>query len=170
MDLKTMSTRDTNPFPSDPDRREIWEILMRRDFDAFLAADWSLTLPDFLESEFQGIDGGKQPNPDQWTLKYASLAPYRDEWLRQAAEFTNVEFRGISKRDFLFETCTLQDIEIQENRAVAHKKFDGRTETIQGEEVRLLWQTLYFLKKVEGLWKISGFVGYLPNPLGQTAA
>lgn len=153
---------NTNPFPQDPDRHEIWEILMRRDFEAFIAADWNMTLPDFVEAEFYGIDGGKQPNPDQWHLKYPSLPVYRDEWLRQADEFQSVEFRSISKLDFLFQTCTLNEIEIQGERAVAHKKFDGQTETTQGEAVRLLWQTLYFMKKVGGHWKIAGFVGYLP--------
>lgn len=159
------SMNSTNPFPNDPDRQEIWEILMRRDFEAFIAADWSLTEPDFVEAEFQGIDGGKIGNPDHWRLKYADLASYRDEWLRQAAEFKDVEFQGISKIDFLFQTCVLRDIDINGDRAVAHKKFDGKTETTQGDAVRLLWQTLYFMKKVDGHWKISGFVGYIPYPL-----
>jgi hypothetical protein len=154
-----------NPFPSDPDRHEIWEILMRRDFESFVAGDWNRTAPDFLEEEFLGMDGGKQPNPDLWRIKYADLATYRDEWLRQAEEFQPVEFRDVDKLDFLFRSVILNDIEIQGSRAVAHKKFDGEAVTTGGENVRLLWQTLYLLKKVGGQWKITGFVGYLPNPL-----
>ncbi|MFV0415375.1 MAG: hypothetical protein ACK5NG_03310 [Chthoniobacterales bacterium] len=160
------SEKYPNPFPSDPDRHEIWEILMRRDFEAFVGNNWSLTEPDFLENEFQGIDGGKVPNPDEWRIKYADLATYREEWLRQAAEFQDVEFRGISKLDFLFQSVVMNDIEIHGNRAMAHKKFDGMTTATKGDEVRLLWQTLYLLKKVDGHWKICGFIGYLPNPLG----
>lgn len=53
-----MSPAARNPFLHDPVRREIWDVLMRRDFEAFLAADWSMTGPDFLEKEFLGLDGG----------------------------------------------------------------------------------------------------------------
>ncbi len=28
------------------------------------------------------------------------------------------------------------------------------------------WQTLYYCRFHEGRWKISGFTGYLPNPMG----
>jgi len=30
----------------------------------------------------------------------------------------------------------------------------------------MLWQTLYYRRKHEGRWKISGFTGHLPNPMG----
>lgn len=43
-----MSAAAQNPFAGDPDCHEIWEILMRRDFEAFVAADWSRAEPDFL--------------------------------------------------------------------------------------------------------------------------
>jgi len=29
----------------------------------------------------------------------------------------------------------------------------------------LKWQTLYYCRLHEGRWKISGFTGYLPNPM-----
>jgi hypothetical protein len=160
-----MNQKHPNPFPTDPDRHEIWEILMRRDFESFLANDWELTAPDFHAEEFQGIDGGKVPDPDQWQLKYADLATYRDEWLRQAEEFQSVTLEGVDKLDFLFQTCTLSHIELRGERAVAHKKFDGRARTMDGHPVCLLWQTLYFLRKIDGCWKVTGFVGYLPNPM-----
>lgn len=160
-----MNHATQNPFPKDPDRHEIWEILMRRDFESFLDADWPRTAADFLEDEFQGIDAGKLANPDHWRLRFPGLDTYRAEWLRQAEEFRQVELRGIGKLDFLFQSTVLRDIEIAGERAVARKKFDGETQTVQGNPVRLLWQTLYFLKKKDGRWKITGFVGYLPNPL-----
>jgi hypothetical protein len=34
----------------------------------------------------------------------------------------------------------------------------------------LNWQTLYFCRKVEGLWKLTGFVGYMPFPMGTPRA
>ena len=153
----------TNPFPNDPDRHEIWEILMRRDFEAFLAADWSLAAGDFLEEEFFGLDGDKVSNPDHWRLRFPDLASYREEWLAQAAEFAATELKGWAKLDFFFQSVVLREIEITGSRAVAHKKFDGAAESIAGEPVRILWQTLYFLKKRDGRWRITGFVGYLPN-------
>ena len=154
-----------NPFPNDPDRHEIWEILMRRDFEAFLAADWSLAAGDFLEEEFFGLDGDKVSNPDHWRLRVPDLASYREDWLAQAAEFAATELKGWAKLDFFFQSVVLREIEITGSRAVAHKKFDGAVESIAGEPVRILWQTLYFLKKRDGRWRITGFVGYLPNPM-----
>jgi hypothetical protein len=155
-----------NPFAGDPDRSEIWEVLVRRDFEAFVAADWSIIADDFVEEEFQGIDGAKLPNPDKWTLRFPDLAGYRDEWIGQAAEFKPVEFKGVSKLDFLYQAGVLTDIEIKGSRAFAHKKFDGTAETTDGKPIRFLWQSLFSLKRVNGHWKVTGFVGFLPNPLG----
>lgn len=157
-----MISRDQNPFPHDSDRHEIWDLLMRRDFEAFLSADWSLTEPDFLPEPFQGIDCRKNANPAQWCLRYPSLKSYRDEWLRQAADFKKLQLKTISKRDFLFQSATLVDVKIEEGRALAQKKFDGSAETLDGAPLCLLWQTVYFLQRNAGRWKITGFVGYLP--------
>ena len=42
-----------NPFPvSEAARHAIWEMLVPRDIDAFLAADWSLVAGDFVEDGF----------------------------------------------------------------------------------------------------------------------
>ena len=48
---------------------------------------------------------------------------------------------------------------------LARKKFHGNAQKKDGQELRVNWQTLYFLKKIDGHWKISGFLGYLPNPM-----
>ena len=38
-----------NPFPAaDTARHSIWEMLVTRDIDAFLAADWSMVAGDFI--------------------------------------------------------------------------------------------------------------------------
>ena len=158
-----MKTHDANPFPNDPDRREIWDILMRKDFEAFVAADWSVTAPDFIVDEFLGIDGHSSDDPDRWTLRFPRLDAYRSEWLRQAVEFQSVTLVGTTKLDFLYAAAQINHIEIHDGRAVAHKKFDGRATTGSGTELILNWQTLYFLRNVDGHWKITGFVGYLPN-------
>lgn len=161
--MKALEAR--NPFPRDADRREIWEILVRRDIDAFLAADWKLTGPDFVDAAFSGIDAGKVGTPDAWRLRFASLADYRLEWLRQAREFQGVELADIGKREFLLRATVLRDIDVNREVAVAHKKFDGVAITTAGARIRLLWQTLYFMRRARRRWKIAGFLGYLPNPM-----
>ncbi|MEM1212839.1 MAG: RidA family protein [Planctomycetota bacterium] len=157
--------RFPNPFPNDPDRHAIWEMLMRRDFEAFIANDWSMTAPDFAAKTFYGIDCRKQPNPDHWSLTYPSLEAYRDEWLRQADEFEPIEFVGTDKLGFFFDAVQLRDIDINGDHAVAHKKFLGSAQTTAGNTVTLRWQTLYQCRRVEGVWKIASFVGYMPHPM-----
>lgn len=157
-----MSPASHNPFANDPDRFAIWEILMRRDFEAFVAADWSLIADDFMADEFYGVDAGKVGDPDHWKLRFPDLAAYRAEWMKQAVEFKSVGLEGANKLDFLFSSIALQRIEIEGTRSLARKKFSGRVISTTGQPVQLLWQTLYFLRKDETQWKITGFVGYLP--------
>ena len=35
-----------------------------------------------------------------------------------------------------------------------------------GSSDRLNWQTLYRCRKINGQWKIAGFTGYMPHPMG----
>src|SRR3569832_501744 len=81
-----------NPFPNDPDRREIWTMLVERDIAAFVAADWSMVADDFIEASFLGIDGRASDNPDSRRVGFPTLSAYRDEWLRQAAESAKVKY------------------------------------------------------------------------------
>ena len=61
-----------NPF-TDPDRRAIWEMLVPRDIDAFVSADWNAVAGDFVSANFTGISGNFQPDPQGFTLaQYAS--------------------------------------------------------------------------------------------------
>ena len=70
-------------------------------------------------------------------------------------------------REALFRATNLRDIDISGDRAVAHKKFDG-TVALEGGGVEVLsWQTLYFASRIDGAWKLTGFVGYMPFPLGR---
>ena len=39
---------------------------------------------------------------------------------------------------------------------------------LEGGGVEVLsWQTLYFASRIDGRWKLTGFVGYMPFPLGR---
>lgn len=159
-----MSRGMQNPFPAgDPDRHEIWQMLVERDIRAFLCGDWALVEGDFAADQFVGYSG--PANPDHWRVTFPTLASYRDEWLLQAAKFRDVTLPSIGMEDFLHQTTVLRDIEIVQDQAMAHKKFDGRAITSNGEPLILSWQTLYWLRRFVSGWKITGFLGYLPNPM-----
>ena len=56
--------------------------------------------------------------------------------------------------------------EIEGDCALAHKKFDGKVALSDGTFDRLNWQSVYTLARLDGHWKLTGFVGYLPYPMG----
>ena len=155
-----------NPFPNDPDRAEIWTMLVERDIRAFVAQDWSQVEPDFIKKGFMGIDASGKGNPDFWTLKFPTLNDYRDEWLRQAKRFAAVRWRE-NPEDAFYSATQMRDIEISGKTALAHKKFDGSLHSLSGEETVLYWQTLYRCRKVKGRWKIAGFTGYMPYSISE---
>lgn len=156
-----------NPFTNDADRSAIWTMLVPRDIKAFVAADWSMVEDDFLAEDFMGINGNRQDNPDGWTISFPTLADYRDEWIRQAREGQSVAYAEDQEAG-IHRATSLTEIEITGERAVAHKKFDGEIKLADGGVERLNWQTLYLCRKVEAQWKLTGFVGYLPYPMGRS--
>ena len=154
-----------NPFTSDPERFEIWEMLVARDIDAYAKADWRIIADDFVEEGFMGIDGRRLGNPDFWRLSFPTLEAYREEWLRQAY-VDRKQAWGEDLAEALHRVTTLKDIEIHGESALVHKKFDGNLLKADGKQVRINWQTLYRCRKIGDRWKIAGFTGYLPYPLG----
>lgn len=156
-----------NPFPEgDSDRRAIWEMLVPRDIDAFVSADWASVAGDFIAANFTGISGNFQGEPDGYTLAFPTLDAYRTEWLRQAAEFGAARAAGAFAGDprvGIFAATRLEVIEITGEAAMVRKKFDGRLAKSDGSFDRMNWQTLYICRKEGGRWKIAGFVGYLPH-------
>ena len=149
-----------NPFPTDPDRAFIWEMLMTRDFEAFVAQDWGMIAGDFDETRFLGIHAHNSPNQDDWDAAFPTLTAYRDEWLRQAAESAKVEYAE-PLMPALLNAIALDRIDINGNVAVAHKKFDGKVKRADGGADTLNWQTLYFCRNDGDRWRITGFVGYM---------
>jgi hypothetical protein len=155
---------DANPFPDDPERHGLWEMLVRRDIEAFLAADWAAVENDFLAAGFFGLSGMKSANPDEWRMVFPRLEDYRDRWLAQARLSAETAYAE-PRREALYRATSLTEIEITDDRVVAHKKFDGTIKRADGTADTINWQTLYLCCRVDGAWKISGFVGYLPNPM-----
>lgn len=156
---------EINPFESTKcDRWDIWEMLVRRDIDAFLAQDWNMVKGDFAPDRFFGLHAHGLSNPDSWRMGYPDLAAYRDDWLKQAAESAACEYAE-PLRAAMFRATVLRDIDFGENTAIVHKKFDGVVAKSDGTNEILNWQTLYFCARLSGSWKITSFIGYLPNPL-----
>jgi len=151
-----------NPFPTDADRAQIWDMLVERDIAAFIAADWGMVADDFVEAGFLGIHAHKSPNPDDWTAAFPTLNDYREEWLRQAAESASTAFAE-PLGDAIHRATDLTRIDIVRDTAVAHKKFDGQVKLADGSLDTLNWQTLYYCRKVGGRWKIAGFTGYMAH-------
>jgi hypothetical protein len=155
----------TNPFPNDPDRSAIWTILVPVDISAYMKADWDTVARDFLAEEFLGINANGTDNPDQWTLGFPTLKHYRDLWVAQARQAQTTNYAE-DREAAIHRATILTEIEITGNRAVAHKKFDGSIKLADGSAERLNWQTVYYCRKVGDDWKLTGFLGYLPYPMG----
>jgi hypothetical protein len=162
-----MRDPEANPFPaSDSARREIWEMLVPRDIDAFLAADWAPVAGDFVETNFTGLNARFRAAPDEWRLSFPTLAAYRDEWLRQAQEAKAARDGGLyaeNARAAIFRATRLEEIELSGAAALVRKRFAGGIRRVDGGLDRMNWQTLYICRLDAGRWKIAGFVGYLPN-------
>lgn len=157
---------DINPFPpQDADRHAIWEMLVRRDIDAYLDLDWDRHALDFEPSLFFGIDGLKSSNPDSWRPLYPGLDDYSENWLASARAGAAASYAE-DRRMATFRCTVLRDIDIKGDLAIAHKKFDGTIALSGGAFDVLSWQTIYICRRVNGVWKIGGFLGYLPNPMG----
>jgi hypothetical protein len=161
---------DSNPFPpGDVDRHAIWEMLVQRDIHAFVAGDWDAHYADFAPDNFFGIDGHFSEDPGSWRATFADIGRYREAWLAGGAEFVG----RIDPKDLeqaLFTLTILREIEIVNDFAMARKKFDGAIPLAGTEPAILRWQTLYFCRRIEGRWRIAGFLGYLPNPMGRASS
>ena len=153
--------KSLNPFPKNSDRFSIWKMLVEEDSKAFAKGDWKKIKDHFIKNEFIGLDAGYKSNPEFWKLRFPTLKSYKSEWLRQSKSLRNASL----EEDFenaILRSSILTDIDINGTGAIAHKKFNGHIKA-HGKKISLNWQTLYRCKKVNQTWKITGFIGYLPN-------
>ena len=148
-----------NPY-KDELRRELWEMCVRRDLEAFLACDWSMTAPDFQDEGFLGIDACQSRDPHDWIPKYPTLESYHQEFERQALEFSKNEFDE-DPRTALYASLSLSDPKIDGESGLIVKTFNGSIPA-GGETIELNWQSIFQLRRYESRWLIAGFVGYLP--------
>jgi hypothetical protein len=154
----------TNPFDRDrdPDRHTIWQHLIALDSDAFVLGDWSMIEADFDADHFEGIRCEHSINPDDWKIALPRLEDYRQQWLAASREFLKKKFVGVTHREAIYRRCRLTQIDINGDRALAHKKFSGEIPLADGTTLSGSRQTLYRLHRQAGVWKIVGFLGQLP--------
>lgn len=156
-----------NPHAGDADRAQLWEMLVRRDIEAYVRQDWSMVADDFLPEQFFGFSARHSGAVDDWGMAYPSLAAYRDDWLAQAAESAATAATD-QLADALLKLSDLTSIDIKDGCAVARKCFDGTVPLADGSRSDpLKWQTIYICRATDNGWKIQGFFGYLPYPLIQ---
>ena len=153
-----------NPFnpDTDPDRHYIWDHLIRIDSDAWVLGDWSAIESDFAADRFEGIRCNHSHDPDDWVISMPRVEDYRDGWLAASREFLKKQFVDLTHREAVYRRCRLTLIDITGDRALAHKKFSGTLPLADGSTLSGSRQTLYRLHRIEGVWKIVGFLGQLP--------
>jgi len=157
----------SNPFDptADPDRHYIWHRQIIADSEAFIAGDWSRVENDFDPAQFEGIRCYGSANPDVWKVAFPDLNGYRDAWLEMSREFNKKKFKTLTHLQAIYARTSIDKIEIFGDRALVHKKFTGDVELADGSMLTGSRQTIYRMQKQQGVWKIIGFIGYLPyNP------
>lgn len=154
----------TNPFrrDADPDRRAIWEMLVARDSEAFVARNWARVEGDFARDRFEGIHAHGSADPEDWTLAYPTVDDYRADWLKGAGRFLRMPLRRLTHRELIRKMTRLDRIAIAGDRALAWKRFSAREPLRGGGRYAYAARSLYRLHRIAGRWKIAGFVGYLP--------
>jgi hypothetical protein len=159
-----LKTQFDNPYDHrvDPAGHALWNALIARDSEAFVAADWSLCDGDFCYERFEGISAHGSFNPMDWTLEYPTVKSYRDAWETMAANFNALPLTRISHRELLYMMQSLAKIDVAGDRALVWKQFFADEPLTGGQRYRLSGQSLYRLHRTNGAWRIVGFVGYLP--------
>jgi len=158
-----MKAKSSTPFGDDQvDEQAIWEMLVKRDTEAFVAQNWDAIANDFENDVFFGIDAALNEDPTFWKMRFPSIESYKEEWLGQGLETSKTVEPAVALEAILNAT-TLNHIEIAGDTAIAHKKFNGHLPNRNGTVTRLLWQTIYVLRRISQQWKIVSFVGFLPH-------
>jgi len=153
-----------NPYDAaaDADRHALWQALIARDSDAFVAAEWSLCEDDFSHDRFEGISAHGSFDPINWTLRYPTVESYRDDWLEMAKRYLEIPLAEVSHSDLLYRMQNFAKVEIAGDRAIVWKQFFADEPLTDGDRYRISAQSVYRLHRINNRWQIVGFVGYLP--------
>ena len=156
-----MTKQYSNPHSADSLQHEFWEMCVRRDLEAFLKGEWSITADDFDAEDFFGIDANGSSNPCDWTPIFSTLEAYQKAFEQQVVEFFQKDY-AVDPRDVLYNALVLSEPIIDGDRATIVKTFDGQLVLKDGSSEPLTWKSLFHLRKKSGRWRFTGFVGYLP--------
>ena len=153
-----------NPYDAvaDADRHLLWQALVARDSESFIAADWSACDGDFAHDRFEGISAHGSLNPVHWTLRYPTVDSYREDWLAMAERYRSVPLAEVPHRELLYRMQTFAKAEVAGDRAVVWKQFRADEPLTNGDRYRISAQSVYRMHRIDRQWRIVGFVGYLP--------
>jgi len=159
-----LSPSRRNPFDRsrDPDRAAIWEFLVARDNEAFVARDWAPVADDFWPERFEGISALGSSDPADWSLAYPTVESYRDDWLKMAGEFLATPLADGDHLGLLYSMTTLDRFEFDGDRLLVWKRFRAEAPLRGGGVWSISSQSLFRLHRDGDRWRIVGFVGYLP--------
>jgi len=149
-----------NPYAPDDERHAAYAMAVVRDVRAFVTGDWAGIEGDFIEQGFFGLDARGSGDPSAWRLSYPTLASYRDRWLEQSALYRARRLAG-DPAAAIFDTLTVPMLELDGDSGVLLKRFDGLIHPLEGEPIVLSRKSLFVLRRIDGAWKIAGFVGYM---------
>jgi len=160
--------RPVNPYPKDPDRSAIWDIVYRHEVTALAECDWLTTARDFDAAAFFGLDARLAPDPDHWSASIATLDRYRDLWQQQANRLKHLGAiqPGLNLAAGLSQALRVSDIDLVGDRAVAHRKRFGRLASSASPDrppVLLHDQAIYHFTRRDAGWKIVGMLVNLPD-------
>jgi hypothetical protein len=151
----------TNPYaPGDP-RHAAYEAVVIRDVHAFVAGHFASVEDDFIAEGFFGLDAGGSGNPEDWRLRYPTLASYRERWLAQSALF-RARLHDGDPAQAIFAVLTVPLLELDGDSGVLLKRFDGVIRPLDGEPIEMRRKSLFLLRQRGARWRVAGFVGYLP--------
>jgi hypothetical protein len=156
-------TEPTNPYSeAHAEQRYIWQRLIIADSEAFAAGDWEPIADDFDAERFEGLRAMNSFHPMDWQIVFPNLQSYREHWLNCSGEFRARKFIGCTPLEALYHRCSISRIVVNDDRALAIKKFAGRLQCEDGTGIAGDRQTVYRLHRIENRWKIVGFLGFLP--------
>ncbi|MBK9747910.1 MAG: hypothetical protein IPO91_14180 [Chloroflexi bacterium] len=150
-----------NPFPLGSDQHALWHLLVEVDIESFVQADWARLRSAFVPTGFTAIDAKMSFNPDDWRLSFSRVDDYGTLWLENARAM-GAQVTPDALRQAFIDATRMDDIEVHGDSALLHKQLDGQIVTRSGTIIPLHWQTLYQCVRLDGEWKIAGFVGFLP--------
>jgi hypothetical protein len=150
-----------NPYAPGSEQHAVFETAVVRDVEAFVAGDWARVADDFIDEGFFGLDGRGTSDPASWRLSYPTLAAYRERWLTQSAAFRARRYR-VDPVQAMLALLEVPLLELDGDSGLLLKRFDGTIEAEDGELVTLRRESLFVLRRVGGVFRVAGFVGYLP--------